>query len=98
MKGITEKFFAEKGDFSQEDIERALQLLNKEKEYKAKVARGEVKIKKWADYTPAEKEAANAAAKRYSMKQKLMIAKAKELGIEVTEAEIDAEMAKVVKK
>lgn len=74
---------------SKEDKERALALLLREKEKKAK--------EKARMSDPAYKEKVQAAAKRSAARQTILIAKAKAQGIVVTDAEVDDYIAKKAK-
>ena len=69
---------------TKEEIEEGLKLLQKKKEYKGKVQRG--------DYTSEEKQVAKLKEKRRVIKQKLLLAKAAQAGISVSEGEIDSAM------
>lgn len=81
---------------TKEEIQEGLALLRKKIERDEKIKRGELKpsYKKVADMSPKEKEAYQLANRKSSIRVKLMLAKAKAAGIVVTEAEIDAELAK----
>ena len=78
---------------TKEEIEEGLKLLQKKKKYEDKVQRGELKgTKKWSDYTPEEKQVAKLKEKRRVIQRKLLLAKAAQAGISVSEGEIDSAM------
>lgn len=80
---------------SKEDLKEALELLNKKRERDAKIKSGEIKGgKTWKELSPEAKAKALKQSKRFSMRQRLLIKKAKEAGITVSEAEVDAAMKK----
>ena len=83
---------------TKEEIAEGLKLLQKKKEYKSKVQRGELKDTKMGiDYTPEQQQATKLQEKKRVIKQKLLLAKAALAGIGVSEEEIDSEM-KVLKQ
>jgi hypothetical protein len=78
---------------SQEDIQRGLELLEKERIRKEKIARGELKgYKKWNELNDEEKDKRRAYTKRRAAQQKVILRKAAEAGITASEREIDEEM------
>lgn len=79
-----------KKGYSDEQIDSAMNFLDKREENKEK--RQEYAKKKMAD--PAFKAKMQKAAKRRGMKAKLLTKKALEAGITVSDAEIDAALAK----
>jgi len=86
---------------SKEQIEKGLALLNKKLEYEAKVKSGEVKAPKtWKDLSPAEKDKAKGQAKKYAARLKaistLRDAKLAAAKISITEAEIEAEIKRML--
>jgi hypothetical protein len=89
-------------DFSKptkEQIAEGLRLLAKKVERDEKVARGELKpsFKKVSEMTAEEKAAYTKSSRRATLKAGLIVQKAKAAGIQVSEAEIDAEYAKKYK-
>jgi hypothetical protein len=81
---------------SQADINAALELLAKKKFTDARIKTGELKgtsYKKFSELSPEEKAKRTAYSKRLVAKNTIMINKAKEKGITVTDAEIDAYLA-----
>lgn len=80
---------------SQADVDEGLKLLASKREYQAKVARGELKGPvAWKDQPQEVKDKAKAADKRRVTKVKLILAKAAERGITVSDAEVESEIAK----
>lgn len=77
-------------ELSKEDKERALMLLQREKENKAK--------EKIRMSDPAYKAKMQEASKRATARTNLFVAKAKAQGITVTDAEIDTYLASKAKK
>jgi ClpP class serine protease len=78
---------------SREEMERALQLLERDKIRREKIKRGELKSgRKWSELTEEEKEKRRKATRRRNARIRLMVQKATEQGITVTEEEIDAYM------
>lgn len=71
---------------SQEEYDKAMAILQKQKEQREK--------EKLRAQDPAVKAKAAEQSKRYTAKNTLMIRKAVAAGIIVTDAEIDAELAK----
>lgn len=87
---ISEEFVVTKETASPEDIERALALLSKEKERKAKIARGELKSgKSWSELTEAQKEERRAYNRRRQIKLQILANKAIAQGIVVTDEEVE---------
>ncbi len=87
---ISEEFIVTKETASPEDIERALSLLSKEKERKARVARGELKSgKSWSELTEEQKEERRAYNRRRQVKLQILSNKAIAAGITVSEEEVD---------
>lgn len=85
-------------DASPEQIERALALFNKDSERKAKVKAGIIKGgKKYSEMTEEEKEKDRQYNRRRNTYNKLMIAKAAEAGITVSDEEVDEELRKMGK-
>ena len=84
------EFVVTKETASPEDIERALALLSKEKERKAKIARGELKSgKSWSELTEAQKEERRAYNRRRQIKLQILANKAIAQGIVVTDEEVE---------
>ncbi len=85
---------------TKEQIEEGLKLLAKKIERDEKVAAGILKpaYKKVSEMSPKEKEAYDKQAQRYSIKVRLLREKAIKAGLTVTEAEVDAEVSKGLKK
>jgi hypothetical protein len=85
-----DEIFVDESTATDEDIQEALALLNKKREHKAKVERGEIKGEvKWSDMTPEQKAQANKANRKRSIYVKLMLQKAEEFDITVSEEEIE---------
>jgi hypothetical protein len=80
---------------SPEQLKAALDLLNKklvrEKKIEAGIIKGE---KKWADLTPEEKERQNVYNRKRTIYTRMMLDKAEELGITVSDEEVEAEYQK----
>lgn len=88
---------AEEVKATKEEIAAGLELLKKKQiadaKHKAKVEAGLIKpAKKYSEMTPEEKAKVQERDRRYLAKQRIMLRKAKEAGITVTDAEVDAEM------
>ena len=95
---VNEKFFVDANNATDEDIQRGLELLGKEKERKHKIETGQIKgEKKWAELTEDEKEKARQQGKRYNVRIKLYVEKAKEAGITVTDDEVEEYLTAPVK-
>lgn len=85
-----EDFAVDPTEATDEEISRGLELLAKEKLRKHKIETGQIKGEpKWADMTEEQKDKARYQGKRYNARIKLMVDKAKEAGIEVTDDEVD---------
>ena len=85
-----DQFMVDANEATDEDIQRGLELLAKEKERKHKIETGQIKgEKKWADLTDEEKEKARVQGKRYNARIKLLCDKAKEAGLTVSDAEVE---------
>lgn len=74
---------------SKEERDRALQLLQKDKERKEKIKRGEIKTRKWAEMTDEQKARAREASRRREAKRTLLCQKAEAKGITVSNKEIE---------
>lgn len=74
---------------SKEERDRALQLLQKDKERKEKIKRGEIKTRKWAEMTDEQKARAREASRRREAKRTLLCQKAEDNGITVSDKEIE---------
>jgi len=86
-------FVAEGSEFNQDDIEEALSLLAKKRTRDEKIKSGEIKGSvSWAEMSDEQKEQRRAYGKVRGMKQKLLIAKAVEAGIVVTDEEVTEAM------
>lgn len=80
---------------TKEQIARGLELFAQEQTRKERIARGEIKGgQKWSELSPETKAKRLEGSKRYGVKQRLLARRAVEAGIVVTDAEIDAEIAK----
>lgn len=82
---------------TQEEINEGLALLAKKRERDEKIKRGEIKgysYKKMSELSPEQQAKRKAQTKRLTIKNQLLLKKAKEKGITVTDAEIDAEIKK----
>lgn len=76
---------------SKEQMERALELLEKETIRKDRIAKGEIKgSRKWSELKPEEKAKLKANEARRRAKIAIIIEKATAKGIGVTDAEVDA--------
>jgi hypothetical protein len=90
-----EEILVDESNYTDEDLAEALKLLNAKKVRKAKIDRGEIKgDKKWSDMTPEEKEKANIYNRKRSIYVRLMLEKAKEFDIDVSDEEVQAEYDK----
>ena len=76
---------------SQEELQRALDLLKKEQIRKERVARGELKpsYKKVSEMTPEEREKYRQQTRRTSARERILLRKAREAGLTVSDQEID---------
>ena len=80
---------------SPEEIQRGLELLEKERIRKERIARGEIKGGvKWSEMSEEQKEKARLAARRRNAKLNILARKATEAGITVTDKEIEAYLNK----
>jgi hypothetical protein len=84
---------------TKEEIEAGLALLQKKKESDAKraekIARGELKSGvPYKDLPPEVKAKYQERDRRYATRVKILLRKAKEAGIAVSDAEVDAELVK----
>ena len=80
-------------DVPKEDILQGLALLNKEKERKRRIQSGEIKGgQKWSELSPESKRKRLDGAKKYRIKAQLMMKKAAQQGVKVTDAEIEQAM------
>lgn len=71
-------------DFNEEEIIEGLELLMKKRLREKRIASGEIKgHQKWSDKTDEQKAKHYAYNKKRNMKIKLVLQKAKEMGIEV---------------
>lgn len=87
---ISEEFVVTKESVSPEELDRALMLLAKEKERKAKIARGELKSgRSWSELTEAQKEERRAYNRRRQIKLQILANKAIAQGIVVTDEEVE---------
>jgi hypothetical protein len=94
-----EKMVVDQGDFSQDDIQAGLRLLAQKRATDARrrerIEKGEIPAgTSYKDLPPEVKAKYQERDRRYATRMKLTIRKAKEAGITVSEAEIDAELAK----
>lgn len=91
---VNEKFFVEPGEASDEEVQRGLELLAKEKERKHKIETGQIKgDKKWADMSDDEKDKAREQGRRYNARIKLTVEAAKAAGIEITDEDVEEYLA-----
>ena len=84
---------------TEEELARALELLDREKKHKARVEAGEIKGNTWktvAQMTPEELEKYRASNARYSAKNQILLRKARQAGITVTEEEVNEYLAAAV--
>jgi len=80
---------------SKEDIAKGLALLEKQLDHKEKVKRGEVKGSvSWKDLPEEKKVEIRLKEKKTRIKNSILVRKALEAGITVTESEISAAMEK----
>ena len=87
---ISEEFVVTKESVSPEELDRALMLLAKEKERKAKIARGELKSgRSWSELTEEQKEERRAYNRRRQAKLQLLANKAIAAGITVSDEEVE---------
>ena len=87
-----QKFVVDPKKATKEDLERAMELLSREKYHKARVEAGEIKgtgVKKYSEMSEAQKATARKANARRLARQTLVVQKAIKAGIVVTEAEVD---------
>lgn len=79
---------------TKEQMERALELLEKEQVRKDRIAKGEIKgSKKWSELTQAEKDKFKEREARRRAKIAVLIEKATAKGITVSDAEVDKYLA-----
>ena len=79
---------------SPEEIQRGLDLLDRENVRKDKIKKGLIKGEvKWKDLTDEQKDKARLANKRRNLRISLTVKKALAAGITVTEQEIDKELS-----
>lgn len=79
---------------TKEQMERALELLEKEQVRKDRIAKGEIKgSKKWSELTQAEKNKFKEREARRRAKIAVLIEKATAKGITVSDAEVDKYLA-----
>ena len=90
------KYKVDPKKLSKEEMDEALRLLEAKRIRKARVDAGELKGYgvSYKDMTPEQKEKAKKYARRRLIRQNLLIAKAEAMGVTVSDAEVDAEMAK----
>lgn len=82
---------------SQKDLEEALALLARKREKADRIKRGELKGSygvPWSEMTKEQKERALKYARRRAIRLSLLVAKAADQGIVVTDKEVDAEIAR----
>lgn len=85
---------AKSKNYSDEEIQRGLELLEQEKKRKERIARGEIKGgQKWSELSEEQKEQRREAGRRRNAKLALYKQKAEEAGIEVTDQEVDEYLA-----
>lgn len=81
-------------DVPKEDLMRGLELLRQEKVRKERIARGEIKGgQKWSELSPEQKKKRLDGGKKWRVRQQLLLKKAQEKGIQVSDAEIERAMA-----
>jgi hypothetical protein len=88
-----DKFKIDPKKATEKDLQEALELLAKNRLTKERIKTGELKGStgvKVADMTPEQKKKYQAYNTRLTVKNRLMMEKAKKANITVTEAEIDA--------
>jgi len=96
---VDEKYRVDPKRASKEEMDRAFALLAKEKERKDKIAKGEIKGgAKWSEMTPEQKAKSKKYNYRRMIRQALLLVKATAAGVTVSDKEVDAEIAKRVKK
>lgn len=96
---VDSKYAVDPKKASKEEMDRAFALLAKEKERKDKIAKGEIKGgKSWAEMSPEQKAKSRKYNYRRLIRQTLLLAKATAQGITVSDKEVDAEVAKRIKK
>ena len=91
---VDEKAKVSLKDVPKEDIMAGLALLEKEKDRKRRIASGEIKGgQKWSELSPEVKKKRLEGSKKYRIRQQLLLKKAQERGIQITDEEINAAMA-----
>lgn len=98
---IDPKYKVDPKKASKEEMDEAFALLAKKKETVDRIKKGELKSSygvAYKDMTPEQKAKSRKYNTRRLVRQSLMVAKAVAAGIIVSDKEVDAEIAKKVKK